>query len=69
MLWQFHTIGNLIRFDLAYGRYFTEQEIEGTKNYVILGHNIAQSLLNNLDKVGEVIKTRGEKSYCYWCFF
>ena len=49
-------------FDLAYGRYFTEQEIEGAKNYVILGHNIAQSLLNNLDNVGEVIKIKGEKA-------
>ena len=29
---------NLIRsFDLENGRYFTEQEVEGAKNYVILG--------------------------------
>jgi putative ABC transport system permease protein len=49
-------------FDLAYGRYFTEQEIDGAKNYVILGHTIAHSLLNNLDNVGEVIKIKGEKA-------
>ena len=49
-------------FDLAYGRYFTEQEIDGAKNYVILGHNIALSLLNNLDNLGEVIKIKGEKA-------
>ena len=49
-------------FDLAYGRYFTEQEIDGAKNYVILGHTIALSLLNNLDNVGEVIKIKGEKA-------
>ena len=49
-------------FDLAYGRYFTEQEINGAKNYVILGHTIALSLLNNLDNVGEVIKIKGEKA-------
>jgi len=49
-------------FDLAYGRYFTEQEIDGGKNYVILGHTIALALLNNLDNVGEVIKIKGEKA-------
>jgi putative ABC transport system permease protein len=49
-------------FDLAYGRYFTDQEIDGAKNYVILGHTIALSLLNNLDNVGEVIKIKGEKA-------
>ena len=49
-------------FDLAYGRYFTEQEIDGAKNYVILGHTIALSLLNNLDNLGEVIKIKGEKA-------
>ena len=49
-------------FDLAYGRYFTEQEIDGAKNYVILGHTIALSLLNNLNNLGEVIKIKGEKA-------
>ena len=49
-------------FDLAFGRYFTEQEIDGAKNYVILGHTIALSLLNNLDNLGEVIKIKGEKA-------
>ena len=49
-------------FDLASGRYFTEQEVDGAKNYVILGHTIALSLLNNLDNVGEVIKIKGEKA-------
>lgn len=49
-------------FDLDYGRYFTEQEIVGSKNYVILGHTVALALLNNLDNIGEVIKIRGEKA-------
>lgn len=56
-------------FDLAYGRYFTEQEIDGAKNYVILGHTIALSLLNNLDNVGEVIKIKGEKATVIGVFF
>jgi len=49
-------------FDLDFGRYFTEQEIVGSKNYVILGHTVALNLLNNLDNIGEVIKIRGEKA-------
>ena len=54
---------NLIRsFDLENGRYFTEQEVEGAKNYVILGHSIALSLFNKLDNIGKVIKIKGEKA-------
>ena len=54
---------NSIRsFDLDFGRYFTEHEVNGAKNYVILGHNIALSLLNNLNNLGEVIKIKGEKA-------
>ena len=49
-------------FDLDFGRYFTEHEVDGAKNYVILGHNIALSLLNNLNNIGEVIKIKGEKA-------
>jgi len=54
---------NLIRsFDLENGRYFTEQEVEGAKNYVILGQSIALSLFNKLDNIGKVIKIKGEKA-------
>ncbi len=49
------------RFDLNYGRYFTNQDIAGSKNYVMLGHNIASSLLDNPDNLGEVVKIGGEK--------
>ena len=49
-------------FDLAYGRYFTELEVDGAKNYIILGHTIALSLLNDLDNIGEEIKINGEKA-------
>ena len=49
-------------FDLAYGRYFTELEVNGAKNYIILGHTIALSLLNDLDNIGEEIKINGEKA-------
>tara|TARA_B100001741_G_scaffold313815_1_gene322289 strand:+ start:10714 stop:11955 length:1242 start_codon:yes stop_codon:yes gene_type:complete len=54
---------DLIRsFDLENGRYFTEQEVEGAKNYVILGQSIALSLFNKLDNIGKVIKIKGEKA-------
>ena len=49
-------------FDLANGRYFTELEVDGAKNYIILGHTIALSLLNDLDNIGEEIKINGEKA-------
>ena len=49
-------------FDLACGRYFTELEVYGAKNYIILGHTIALSLLNDLDNIGEEIKINGEKA-------
>ena len=54
---------DLIRsFDLENGRYFTEQEVGGAKNYVILGQSIALSLFNKLDNIGKVIKIKGEKA-------
>ena len=40
---------------------FTNQDIAGSKNYVMLGHNIASSLLDNPDNLGEVVKIGGEK--------
>ena len=49
-------------FDLAFGRYFTEQEVAGAKNHVILGYDIANALLNNIDNIGETVKIRGEKA-------
>jgi len=54
---------NLIRtFDLDNGRYFTDQEVDGGKNYVILGNSIANSLFNTSDNIGKVIKIKGEKA-------
>ena len=57
-----HDWNSIRSFDLENGRYFTEQEVEGAKNYVILGHSIALSLFNKLDNIGEVIKIKGEKA-------
>jgi len=49
-------------FELLAGRYFTEQEIESGKNHVILGYNVAQALLNDLQSVGQTIKIKGQKA-------
>ena len=57
-----HDWNSIRSFDLENGRYFTEQEVEGAKNYVILGHSIALSLFNKLDNIGKVIKIKGEKA-------
>ena len=48
-------------FDLINGRFFTEQEIEGAKNQVVLGSNVARALFNSYDVIGETIKITGEK--------
>ena len=57
-----HDWNSIRSFDLENGRYFTEQEVEGAKNYVILGHSIALSLFNKLDNIGKVIKIKIEKA-------
>ena len=53
---------NLIRnFELATGRYFTEQEMSSGKNYVIIGHDVALALFGKLNVLGERIKLGGRK--------
>lgn len=41
------------------GRYFTEQEIRGGRNVVILGYKIAEGLFENRDPIGETVKIKG----------
>ena len=49
-------------FDLASGRYFTEQEMASNKNLVIIGSDVARALFNRVDIFGKTIKIRGEKA-------
>lgn len=48
-------------FDLAQGRYFTPQEMDGARNVVIIGADIASTLFPNESPLGKLIKTRGQR--------
>lgn len=47
--------------DIAQGRYFTQQEVEGGRNVAIIGDEIAQTLFPNENPIGKDIKVRGFK--------
>jgi len=47
--------------DIAQGRYFTQQEIEGGRNVAIIGDEIAQTLFPNENPIGKDLKLRGFK--------
>lgn len=50
-------------FDIANGRYFTENEVNAGYNVVILGGKIAEGLFpNNQDPIGKDIKIAGRKA-------
>lgn len=44
---------------LSSGRYFTENEIRGGKNIVIIGSNVEKNLFNNQDPLGSKLKIKG----------
>jgi len=46
---------------LEYGRYFTQQEIDGGRNVVILGDEVAKSLFDGESPLGKDVKIRGYK--------
>jgi putative ABC transport system permease protein len=48
---------------IEYGRYFTESESAGGRNYAIIGASIAESLFGNINPIGKKIKIAGR--YCY----
>ena len=53
---------NLIRnFELAVGRYFTEQEMNSGKNHVLIGHDVALALFGTLNVIDERMKLGGRK--------
>lgn len=57
--WSFE-YGKIKAFDIADGRYFREDEVEGGYNVVILGYTIAQGLFpNNENAIGKIIKVAG----------
>ena len=46
---------------LGFGRYFTQQEIEGGRNVALIGDEVAKSLFPNENPIGKDIKVRGSK--------
>ena len=51
----------VIKLDIAQGRYFTEVESDGGRNTVIIGNEIAETLFGNLNPIGKSIKVKGHK--------
>jgi putative ABC transport system permease protein len=47
--------------EIAQGRYFTQQEIEGGRSVAIIGNEVAQTLFPNENPIGKDIKVRGYK--------
>ncbi len=54
-----HEYNNVMKFDLADGRYFTTLESNGGGAVVIIGSDIADKLFDNLDPIGRRIKIFG----------
>lgn len=55
-------------FDLAAGRYFTEQECNTGKAVVLIGSAIADGLFRNEDPIGKSITIKGRKAYVIGVF-
>lgn len=54
-----HEYNNVMKFDLADGRYFTTLESAGGGAVVIIGSDIADQLFENLDPIGRRLKIFG----------
>lgn len=56
-----HDFNQIRNFELATGRYFTEQEMNSGKNHVLIGYDISMALYGTIDVVGERMKLGGRK--------
>lgn len=48
-------------FDLAMGRYFTPGEMDASRNVVIIGYDVANSLFPSENPLGKLIKFKGQR--------
>ena len=48
-------------FDLASGRYFTQQEMDAARNVVLIGADVAATLFPNEDPIGKLIKVKSQR--------
>ncbi len=53
--------GDIRSFEIERGRYFSDFEEQSGKNRVVLGHDIAQNLFDNIDPLGKKVTIRGRK--------
>lgn len=49
----------ILSFNMEKGRFFSQDEMSSGKNYVLIGHAIANSLFENFNPIGETIKIAG----------
>lgn len=56
-----YTYQDVYEIDLEAGRYFTESEINASRNFAIIGKKIANTLYPFTDVIGKEIKIRGNK--------
>lgn len=53
---------DVLKLNITEGRYFTEAEVDGGRNTVVIGADVAEALFGNLNPVGKDIKVKGQKS-------
>jgi putative ABC transport system permease protein len=46
---------------IAEGRYFTQQEVDGSRNVIIIGHEVAENLFPQGNGIGQTIKVMGQR--------
>lgn len=56
-----HDFSNVRTMEFEKGRYFTYNESRSGRNYVVIGHNVAQALFGNSDPIGKDVKILGRK--------
>ena len=49
----------ILTFNMEKGRFFSQDEMSSGKNYVLIGHAIANALFENFNPIGETIKIAG----------
>ena len=49
----------ILSFNMEKGRFFSQDEMSSGKNYVLIGHAIANALFENFNPIGETIKIAG----------
>lgn len=49
----------ILSFNMEKGRFFSQDEMNSGKNYVLIGHAIANALFDNFNPIGETLKIAG----------